>query len=63
MRGPMAATDHGLYVYLGVLWVAFFGMVAFGARSPITKRAKILGALTFVLLIVDASGLLRGLEV
>ena len=59
----MASTDHGLYVYLGVLWIAFFGMVAFRSRSPVTRRAKILGGVTFVLLCVDATGLLRGLEV
>ena len=59
----MASTDRGLYVYLGVLWIAFFGMVAFRFSNPITKRAKILGAVTFVLLLIDASGLLRGVEV
>ena len=57
----MAAPDRGLYVYLGILWIALFGMVAFPARSPITRRAKILGAVTFVLLVVDSSELLRGL--
>ena len=58
----MASTDPGLYVYAGLLWLAFFGMVACDARSPITRNAKILGALTFVLLIVDAS-LLSSVEV
>ena len=38
-------------------------MVAFRYTDPITRRAKILGAVTFVLLILDASGLLRGVEV
>ncbi len=51
----MASKDPGLYVYVGVLWVSFFGMIAFGARSPVTRRAKVLGAVTFVLLVVDAA--------
>lgn len=59
----MASEDTGLYVYAVVLWMAFFGMVAFSARSPLTRRAKVLGALTFVLLIVDSSGLLRRVEI
>ena len=61
MHRAMARSDPGLYVYAGVLWIAFFGMVAFSSRSPHTRRAKELGAVTFVLLVVDASGLLRGL--
>lgn len=59
----MTHTDQGLFVYAGILWIAFFGMVAFHARSPVTRQAKILGAVTFVLLVVDASGLLRRVEV
>jgi len=48
-------TDDGSYVYLLVLWVAFFGMVAFPTRHVITIRSKQLGALTFVLLLVDSA--------
>jgi hypothetical protein len=59
----MTATDNGLYVYAAILWIAFFGMVAFPAHSPVTRRAKALAGLTFVLLCLDAWGLLRGLEV
>ncbi len=59
----MASQDTGLYLYAVVLWVAFFGMVAFRYSDPVTRRAKILGAVTFVLLIVDSSGLLRGFEI
>ena len=61
--GRVASSDHGLYVYLGILWIAFFGMVAFGPRSPITRRAKILGGLTFLLLCVDAMVSLSSVEV
>jgi hypothetical protein len=46
--------DSGLYAYAVVLWLAFFGMVGFPSRSPVTLRAKQLGALTFVLLVVDS---------
>ncbi len=59
----MVTEDPGLLVYVGVLWVAALGMVAFHARHPITRRAKALGAVTFVLLVLDASGLLSGVEV
>ena len=51
----MAAEDPGVYVYAVVLWLAFFGMVGFDARSPITLRAKQLGLLTFVLLVIDSA--------
>ncbi len=54
--------DAGLYVYAVILWIAFFGMVGFPARAPITRRSKALGALTFVLLVLD-SALLRGFDV
>jgi hypothetical protein len=47
--------EAGLYVYVVVLWVAFFGMVAFPSRAPVTLRSKQLGALTFVLLVVDCA--------
>ncbi len=57
MRG-----DAGLYVYAVILWIAFFGMVAFPRRAPVTRHAKALGALTFVLLVLD-SALLRGFDV
>jgi hypothetical protein len=40
-------------VYCGVLWLAFFGMVAFDARALITRRSKQLGALVFVILVVE----------
>jgi hypothetical protein len=51
----MADTDEGLYVYLVVLWIAFFGMVAFPSRAPITRRSKQLGGLVFVLLVLDSA--------
>ena len=51
----MARTDEGLYLYLVVLWIAFFGMVGFPSRAPITRRSKQLGALVFVLLVIDSA--------
>ena len=51
----MARTDEGLYLYLVVLWIAFFGMVAFPSREPITRRSKQFGALVFVLLVIDSA--------
>ncbi len=59
----MTREDPGLFVYLVVLWIAFLGMMAFHTRHPWTRRSKALGAVTFVLLVLDASGLLRGFEV
>ena len=50
----MARTDGGLYVYLLVLWIAFFGMVGFPSRDPITRRSKQLGAIVFVALVIDS---------
>jgi hypothetical protein len=55
----MARTDEGLYLYAIVLWIAFYGMVGFPARAPITRRSKQLAALTFVLLVVDTALLRR----
>ncbi len=55
--------DPGLLVYLVVLWVAFLGMIAFPFRHPVTRHAKALGAVTFVLLVLDASDLLSSLEI
>jgi hypothetical protein len=49
----MADGDDGLFVYVAVLWLAFFGMVGFPSRSPITLRSKQLAGLTFVLLLAD----------
>jgi hypothetical protein len=51
----MARTDEGLYVYLVVLWIAFFGMVGFPYSDPITRRSKQLGALVFVVLVIDSA--------
>ena len=45
--------DAALLVYSGVLWLAFFGMLAFDARNPATRQAKLLGAVTFVVLCVE----------
>jgi len=59
----MIREDPGLLVYLVVLWFAFAGMMAFHSRHPWTRRSKALGAVTFVLLVLDSTGLLRGLEV
>jgi hypothetical protein len=59
----MIREDPELLVYLVVLWIAFLGMMAFHTRHPVTRRSKALGAVTFVLLVLDASGLLRRLEV
>ena len=42
-----------LLTYATILWLSFFGMVAFEERNPWTLRFKLLGALTFVVLIVD----------
>jgi hypothetical protein len=47
--------EAGLYVYVAVLWIAFFGMVAFPSSWLVTRRSKQLGALTFVLLVVDCA--------
>ncbi len=51
----MVREDPGLLVYVVVLWLAVFGMMAFRAGHPVTRWSKALGALTFVLLIVDAN--------
>ena len=44
-----------LYVHAFILWIAFFGMVAFPKNSVVTLRAKQLGALTFVVIIIEAA--------
>ncbi len=59
----MTREDPGLLVYLVVLWIAFLGMMAFHSRHPVTRRSKALGAVTFVLLVLDATGLLGRFEV
>ncbi len=43
-----------LYVHTAILWLAFLGMVAFPSRSPMTRRAKQLGAITFVAIVVES---------
>ena len=43
-----------LLVYATILWLSFLGMVAFAADSVWTWRAKVLGATTFVVLVIDA---------
>ena len=43
-----------LYVHLAILWLAFFGMVAPPRSSPIVRRAKQLGALTFAVIVVES---------
>jgi hypothetical protein len=40
-------------VYCGVLWLAFFGAVAFDSRAPITRRSKQLGAVVFLVLVAE----------
>jgi hypothetical protein len=57
----VADGDEGLYVYAVVLWIAFFGMVGFPSRAPVTRRSKQLGALTFLLLVLDCA-VRRGLS-
>ena len=48
-------SDHlAVVVYCVVLWIAFFGAVAFDARSPSTRGAKALLAVTFAVLMVDS---------
>ena len=42
-----------LLAYAGLLWVTFFGMVAFDEENSWTRRCKVLGALTFVVLVID----------
>ena len=42
-----------LLTYAMLLWLTFFGMVAFAERNPWTWRFKVLGALTFVVLVID----------
>jgi hypothetical protein len=42
-----------LLTYATLLWLTFFGMVAFDAGNPWTRRSKLLGAVTFVVLVVD----------
>jgi hypothetical protein len=44
-----------LYVHAVILWAAFFGMVTFRENALITRRSKQLGALTFVVIIVEAA--------
>ena len=44
-----------LYVHLAILWAEFFGMVAFRQNALITRRSKQLGALVFVVIIVEAA--------
>jgi len=44
-----------MLIWCVALWLAFFGMVAFGPRSEITRRSKQLGLLIFVAMVVDAS--------
>ncbi len=63
MAGSMIEEDPGLLVYLVVLWIAFLGMMAFPFRHPATRHAKALGAVTFVLLVLDASDLLSSLQI
>ena len=45
--------DEALVFYLIVLWIAFFGMMAFGSSDIVTRRAKQAGLVTFVVLVVD----------
>ncbi len=45
--------DWVLITYAVLLWLTFFGMVAFDARNPWTRRSKWLGAATFVVLCID----------
>ncbi len=47
--------DVALFFYGGALWVSFFGMVAFPYRHPVTRRAKIAGAVIFVALLIDSA--------
>ena len=42
-----------LLTYATILWVSFFGMVAFAEENPWTRRCKVLGAVTFVVLVID----------
>ncbi len=42
-----------LLTYASLLWLTFFGMVAFDEANPWTRRFKALGALTFVVLVID----------
>jgi hypothetical protein len=56
----MSRTDEGLYVYLVVLWIAFFGMVGFRSSASITRRSKQFGALVFVALVIDSAVRLSG---
>ncbi len=45
--------DWVLISYAVLLWLTFFGMVAFEAADPWTRRCKWLGAATFVVLCID----------
>ena len=42
-----------LLTYATILWLSFFGMVAFDEDDPWTRRSKVIGALTFVVLVID----------
>ena len=47
-------SDRVAFTVYGVaLWLAFFGMVAFTYANPITRRAKIAGAIVFVVIVVE----------
>ena len=49
--------DTALTVYVVALWLAFVGMVLFEYANPVTRHAKIAGAVIFVLMCVDMMGI------
>jgi hypothetical protein len=42
-----------IYVHLAILWLAFFLIVAPRPRSPLIRKGKQLGALTFVVIVIE----------
>ncbi len=47
--------DTALAFYLVALWLAFVGMVLFKYTNPVTRHAKIAGAIIFAVMCVELS--------
>lgn len=47
--------SDAMLAYTTVLYLAFFGMVAFDAQALVTKRSKQLGGLVFLVMLVETA--------